>query len=302
VDMYQYGYWTDDRCGISNNRIANYKQDICMVTIDSATQNNMLVWENKYNYQTESFNIYREGVIANQFDSIGNVFVSSISTFVDNDVNPNQRSYRYIMSAVDSSGHSETIYNPTYDSAEVHATIHVQASAGLQGEVNLAWNAYVGFTYNTFYIYRGASSTNLQILDSVPANTFAYTDFTPPAGINYYKVAVHRTGGCSPDGGTTVYMHAVSNPPYALVLGIDNPDLSNIFLLGPNPFSEEILLRSKNNIHGGMVNIYNSLGKKVYEEEFNGTEKLIKHSFTNGLYTLNVSGTGVNYTRKIVKE
>ena len=297
------GWYMDDRCGISNSRVANYKQDICMVTVDSATQKNRIVWENKNNFQIESFNIYREGVVINQFDSIGNVSVTANSLFIDYAVNPNQRSYKYKVTAIDSSGQTAFYYNSiTHDSAIVHATIHVQANAGLNNEVNLAWNAYSGFTYNTFYIYRGANSNNFQILDSVSASTFSYTDFNAPAGLNYYKVTVHRNGGCSPDGGTTVYYQATSNNPYALSVGINEFVESAAFIISPNPFMEELRIISSTEIHDGQIKLFNSIGELLYQDLYSGKEKLMTIELPKGIFLLIVTGAEGSWFRKVIRE
>src|SRR5262249_48105474 len=162
-------------------------------TLDSATQQNMVVWEKQNNFEIQSFNIYREGSVVGQFDSIGNVLATNDGKFIDQAAVPNQQSYKYTMSAVDSCGHTTLHYLIT-SSALVHQTIHLAASQGLGNEVNLTWNPYIGFSYNTFYIYRGSSATTLQILDSVSATTYAYTDYTAQEGLNYYRVTAKKQG------------------------------------------------------------------------------------------------------------
>jgi hypothetical protein len=294
------GCWVDDRCGISNSRVANYKQDICMVTVDSTTQKNMIIWDKRYNFQTASFNIYREGSVTGQFDSIGNVPVTSNSFFIDNAVDPTLHSYRYRMTAVDSTGQTEYDYSP-YDSAHVHTTIHLLASPGLSNDVNLSWNAYVGFPYSTFYIYRGSSSNSLQILDSVSSGTFAYTDNNPQPGLDYYKVLVKNSNGCSPDGGTTHYSVTRSNDAYLNNVGVNEVNNSIQLIVSPNPSFDDIHLLSSRNINNGVLKIYNVLGENIYSNSINGNQMTINCRMEKGVYIIQVSESKKIWTQKFIR-
>lgn len=300
--MWTGSYWFDDRCGICNSRVANYKQDICMVTLDTSTQKNMIIWDKKYNFEISSFNIYREGVVAGQFDSIGNVSVNDYGVFIDNGVNPNQQSYKYRMSGLDSCASTSLKYNQYNDSALVHATIHLQASPGLNNEVNLSWNPYVGFPYGTFYIYRGSSPNLFQILDSVSASTYSYTDYNAQAGLNYYKVTSRKPDGCSPDGGTTVYHEARSNNPYTNNVGIDELYHSFYFKVSPNPANDDFNISFSKNIKDGIVVLFNVMGEKVYSENFNGTQVIINCKLNEGIYFVRVTEGNDTLTQKIIKQ
>jgi hypothetical protein len=283
-------WWFDDRCGLYNGKVTNYKQDICMVTLDSITQKNKIIWEKKDNFGIASFNIYRESTSAGQFDSIGNVLVTADGSYIDNFVNPNQQAYKYRIAGIDSSGNTALIYNSNpADSARVHETIHLQSSIGVNNEVNLHWNAYIGFPYNTFYIYRGDSINNLQLIDSVSATTFSYTDLTPPSGIHYYRITVKNPSGCSPDGGNTIYSQAISNHPLTNIpTGLNNFQNSIRYTLSPNPFKDNFTITFKKNISNGILEIYNTLGKIIFVKEINGSQQIINCSLEKGLYFIQI--------------
>jgi hypothetical protein len=296
------GNWVDLRCGISNSRIANYKQDICMVTLDSTTQKNMIIWEKKDNYQIASVNIYREGFNAGQYDSIGNVPITADGYFIDQAVNPNQKSYKYRTSGLDSSG--QTFYgnysNQGYhDSSIVHETIHLLGSLGLNNEVNLSWNAYKGFAYSTFYIYRGTSSANAQLIDSVSATTYSYSDYNAQPGLNYYRVVVNKSSGCSPDG-IIVYSQVHSNNPVATITGLENIYYSNDFNIYPNPAINTFTISFTKDINDGVINIYNLIGEKLYSRNFTGKELIIENKLERGVYSLQFTSGNKTVNKQLI--
>jgi len=266
----------------------------------------MVIWEKLNNFGTQSFNIYREGSIAGVFDSIGNVPITANSQFIDMSVNPNQKPYKYCLSGRDSCGNAAIEYNnPGYagDSASIHQTIHLAVSQGLSGEVNLAWNGYSGFSYATFYIYRGSAPNNLQILDSVSANTFSYSDYNPVNGYNFYKVTVKNPTGCSPDGGVTIYYQARSNNPYANVTGIDEITSNALLSVYPNPFTSSSILQLNTQLKNAEVVIYDMVGKEIMRRKLTGDRMEIeKGSLESGVYFVRVSSEEGQRVEKMVVE
>ena len=64
---------------------------ICMVSVQNGY--NTVIWEK--GLKVASYNIYREGNTANQYELISTVSYDSLSTWVDSTSNPRSRSYRY---------------------------------------------------------------------------------------------------------------------------------------------------------------------------------------------------------------
>jgi len=181
----------------------------------------MPVWEkDTMGDRIHSYNIYREGAVVNQFDSIGNVFAWQPGIFVDQQVNPAQRSYRYRISARDSCGN--TYFFPS--ATDIHKTLFLQSSVGVSGEVNLSWNAYEGYTPPTYYIHRGFNVNNFSILDSVPSTTTTYTDFNPQIGLNFYRISFKNQ--CSIAGPQIAYIARSNNSG----VNVDGLDISGTIL------------------------------------------------------------------------
>ncbi|MEO8146792.1 MAG: T9SS type A sorting domain-containing protein [Bacteroidia bacterium] len=231
-------------------------QHICLVAYDTTLQKNIVIWDKQDNSDIDHFNIYREGSVLNQYDSIGWVNESAPAMFVDMGVNPNTKLYKYLVKPVDANGNVLTnVYSGS------HTTIHMQASAGLFGEVNLSWNPYEGFGYTSYYIYRGTTSGNLQVIDSIASNSVLYTDYTAPPGLNFYRVTVRNPYGCHPDSSTVVY-EARSNSSYAVVTGI-NDALAQQLKLYPNPANDFATLDYTALPYITHFDIVNSLGNTV---------------------------------------
>ncbi|MFH1322112.1 MAG: FG-GAP-like repeat-containing protein [Bacteroidota bacterium] len=179
---------------------------ICIITVDSATGKNLIVWEKEPGLSIDSYNIYKEGTQANVYFRIGTVPYDSLSIFVDLQANPAQRSWRYKLTAGDTCiSESESEMSP------LHKSIHLTVNLGLNGEINLIWDHYVGFPFGTYYIYRGSSPNDMDSLDALPSNLNSYTDFSPPSGQLYYQVAAVHPTGCTATLKTKDYNSSKSN-------------------------------------------------------------------------------------------
>ena len=79
------------------------QQPICIITVDSSSTRNIVVWEKPVTTGLDSFRIYRE-IAGLGYSHVGSVDYNSLSEFVDstNGVNPVLTSYRYKISVVDS--------------------------------------------------------------------------------------------------------------------------------------------------------------------------------------------------------
>ncbi|MFH1322104.1 MAG: FG-GAP-like repeat-containing protein [Bacteroidota bacterium] len=179
---------------------------ICIITVDSATGKNLIVWEKEPGLSIDSYNIYKEGTQANVYFRIGTVPYDSLSIFVDLQANPAQRSWRYKLTAGDTCiSESESEMSP------LHKSIHLTVNLGLNGEVNLIWDHYEGFAFGTYYIYRGSSPNDMDSLDALPSNLNSYTDFSPPSGQLFYQVAAILPTGCTATLKTKDYNSSKSN-------------------------------------------------------------------------------------------
>jgi PKD repeat protein len=184
-------------------------QDICIVTVDSASGKNVVVWEKTPNMGISSFNIYKETNISGVYALMANRPYDSLSVVVDMASNPAVSAERYVITVVDTCG-NESSYSPA------HRTMHLTVNKGQNNDWNLIWNAYEGFVPNSYIIYRADSTKNFVSIDTVSGSsnyTYLYTDQNAPINtpLYYYVEIVHPTGGCSVSKGKTNYLTSRSN-------------------------------------------------------------------------------------------
>lgn len=165
--------------------------EICMVTVDTPTNYNYIVWERPISGLIDSYFIYKETTKANVYMKIGSVPYNDLSVFIDSNSNPAKSSDRYKISLLKSNGKESPLSSP-------HKTMHVTASQGTSGENNLIWSHYQGYSFSSYYIYRGTNADNLQVLDSIQSNMNSYTDLAPPPGVVYYRVTIAKLDTCAP--------------------------------------------------------------------------------------------------------
>jgi len=165
---------------------------ICMVTLDSFTQKNMVIWERQQGHATAYYNIFRESTSAGVYEKIGSVPFDSLPVFIDYGASPRKQAYRYRITAVDSNA-NESAQSP------VHKTIHLTASQGSANEHHLIWTPYEGKTFSTYYIYRGKQPNKMMLIDSIASSLTSYSDFVGSPGLQYYFVSAQFLGNCSPN-------------------------------------------------------------------------------------------------------
>ncbi|MBL4658332.1 MAG: SprB repeat-containing protein, partial [Flavobacteriales bacterium] len=150
-------------------------QSICMITVDTTSSKNLIVWEKPISAGIDYYNIYRE-VSTNNYVLVGSVPYGNLSEFVDTTygVSPATTSYRYKISLVDTCGVENPLSSP-------HKTIHMIISIDIFSKPVLQWNDYEGVTVVNYRILRDSTGTNSwQVLDSVPFGVNSWTDQNPP--------------------------------------------------------------------------------------------------------------------------
>ncbi len=167
-------------------------QEICMVTVDSTSTQNEVVWEKPVVTNIDSFKIYRD--ISGTYTYVGSVPYAVESFFVDttNGINPQVTSYRYKLLVLDACGNESEL-------SDFHETMHLQINA-TGGVANLSWDAYEGF--DTTFKYRiliDSTGGGFEVMDSVSNTNLTYTDISPPANGDYLVEVVHPWDGCTAD-------------------------------------------------------------------------------------------------------
>ncbi len=216
-DYMDEGYYkclVSNSCGGDTSRPVNLYlvPQLCIVTVDPETGNNLIVWEKKSSSPILSYNVYRESSAAGIYDLMTTQSYDMLSIYVDTAADPTARSYLYKITAIDTSGFETDI-----DLSKPHKTIHLIVSADLQNEAtNLQWDFYHGFEYQTYTIYRSSTGLNFDEVESLSATNKSWTDRDTEIENHYYRIAVEKPDPCYPEGSgkkakTGPYNHSLSN-------------------------------------------------------------------------------------------
>lgn len=284
-------------CGIKSNSIqvkvlTPSVEPLCMVTVDSATGRNKLIWKVTPNQRTAYYNIYRESNFAGEFDFIGDADLTNAGTFLDTQVNPKQRPFTYDIDAIDSCNN-----RAEYSKYYAHTTLHLTANLGVNGENNLNWSDYVGiYPLNTYIIYRSNNPGKFTAIASVAATVKSFSDLTPPSGKNRYYIGIKGQTACDTAGNTL----SVNSNMVALGL-LSTQDLKKQGIsISPNPCSDflEIQLGSVRNT---TLTIYNAQGSVVRQIQVSGESqtRIQVSELPAGVYWIN---DAMGRSSKFIKE
>ena len=274
--------------------------ELCIVGVDSVSGHNVIVWNQTTDVRIDSFRVYKEGLIHNQFILLGAKARSETAMLIDMSSDPRKMAYRYRLMAVDSCG-KETPVGP------FHKTIHLQVNVGINGTWNLHWNPYEGTTLGTYYVYRGTDSTQMSLLATLPTSVHSFTDLNPPSGNVYYLLKVDLPAACNPGGGTTYNLSSSNffNTKDATV-GVEEIKMHDISLsVFPNPNNGIFTIKMSSESQQRMsISIFNNLGSLVASEqiEINGTiSKNINLShLSKGVYFIQMQTTNDVVVRKVI--
>ena len=240
------------------NVIALTPPEICIVGVDSATGKNIIVWEKPVTTAIDSYIIYKETSQANVYARIGSQAYGDFSTFIDNQSIPEQNANKYKLEILDTCelATAGIIY---------HNTIHLSINQGVGTTWNLIWNHYEGFTFSTYNIYRGTSSANLTLLNSISSSSNSYTDLNPPSGTTiYYQIEVINPASCNPTAKMGNYSASRSNIVNTPLVGIDKPGEFSLRMY-PNPFTSVITIAVPDNVVGPFeLKLYNVTGCEIF--------------------------------------
>ncbi len=269
--------------------------NLCMVTFDTASQRNKLIWNKPVSGHIEQFNIYKETYQNNVFSKIAEVPYAAFSIFIDTNSNPLVKSFRYALSIVDTSGHEG-------EKGPAHKSIHLNINPGIFG-FNLIWNHYLGFEFKTYKIYRKLSAGPWVLIDSVASNVDSYTDLYTTSGLATYYIGVVRLEPCNPSLKSGSEESSISNVATSAPLGV-NEDAGSGVLIYPNPVKDKLIIAlSDVNQDPCKVELYGVDGRKYLETTIQGTRSVIDLSaLPGGLYIVRISGNNFTLARKVFRQ
>ncbi|MBK9359156.1 MAG: T9SS type A sorting domain-containing protein [Bacteroidales bacterium] len=270
----------------------------CMVTVDSLTNHNIIVWERPESGLINDFLVYRETTQANVYEVIDTVGYDEEPVVSDFDSNPAVRPYRYKIGFLDNE-------NRVFPAGDYHQTIHLTISQGVSGNWNLIWTPYTGFDYSSYNILRKTGSGSYEQIATISSSFNSYTDFEAPSEEVSYIVAIDRPGACNTGSRSNNYSDVRSNVASLSPVGIaGNMDVD--FSIYPVPANDRINLQFDKNLKGTiLLTITDITGRIIFSADYSGVPPGQVHSvstseYKEGIYLLNVISEESRSTKKIV--
>ena len=275
--------------------------EICMVTVDTTTGSNIIVWNKEQNLGISEYEIYKETSSLNVFQLIGTVPFDSLSQFYDTAANSSIHSYRYKLRTLDSCSNASEFL-------AYHKTIHLVSNIGLNNVVNLAWDDYIGFDYSTFYISRYHPSTGWEVFDSVAANVHSYTDNTYPSLMGLeYGIEVVPNSPClaekAQDHNTTRSNRASIVEPNDDT-GVDEVLVGQISIR-PNPTNGIFTLCFDGVQSNRNIEVFDLQGKLLLNKHASMENKTIAFDiseFETGMYLIKISSKNEVKSVRLIKQ
>lgn len=257
---------------------------ICLVTVDTASTHNIIIWEKPISTTIDSFRIYRETTIG-VYSYIASVSYDSLSEYHDFGANPNVTSYKYKMAVVD-------ICGQVSDLSPFHNTIHLQ----LLGNGNLQWTNYeIENQTNPVSFYRvyrddtGLSNIFNPISATVPGGNSTWTDIFHVSFPNAsYVMDVDWSIGCNPTRATINTTR--SNIRNSALIGISEVASSSNFILYPNPATGMFAIDFGMDLATGTFQIIDLQGRVVLDGTIKNENKVDVNinAIANGVYMVAV--------------
>ncbi|MBL4862613.1 MAG: T9SS type A sorting domain-containing protein [Crocinitomicaceae bacterium] len=267
---------------------------VCIVGVDTAFNFNRIVWEKPITTGIDSFFVYRETAVANNYVKIGAKNYLDVAVFIDQASNPMVQANRYKLSILDTCGIESPLGN-------FHKTIHLTINQGIDQSWNLIWSHYEGITFGTYTIYRGSTLDNMTLLTTISSNLNSYTDLAAPIGQLYYLIEVENLNGCNP---------LKSNYGSSLSNLVENGELPNALTeLGsgsvnvyPNPTTDVIYLVTEGVELPYTVELYDIGGRMILNKTCNLEEEVIDISTCErGVYLVKISTSNSSKEIRVFK-
>jgi hypothetical protein len=266
---------------------------VCIVGLDSLTNENRVVWEKPLTQGIDSFYVYKESNVSNVYTKIGATDYNDLAVFLDVNSNPAVQAYRYKISALDTCGVETNV-------GDFHKTIHLTINQGIGGAWNLIWSHYEGLNFGSYNIYRGTDPTNISLLTTIQSNLNSYTDLTPPSGAVYYQIEVVNPVNCDP---TKVMNYGVSRSNFVNNGQIGVQEIKDYpFSVYPNPTNNDITLQCTNELVGQTYSILDFMGKIILKSAISEVKQQIDLTeIAKGTYYLIINEDN-SKVRKIIKQ
>lgn len=274
---------------------------ICLVTVDTAIGSNLVVWEKVAN--ALKYYIFRETSQKDVYLLAGSTVGGALSVFTDSVANPRVRGYRYRIAALDECGNASIL-------STLHKTVHLRVNLGQFNTINLAWDNYEGEDIESYEVWRYSSAFGWELLETLPASMFSYTDLSVPPGKVFYNVRVPIPDPCYPEGyikaGTGPYSQSMSNmEDNRFLTGNAEIEIKSNFYLYPNPTTGKCILWSETmDLKEAEITVSDLQGRIIYsdKQEYipDGKIYIDLTGQAPGSYFIKVKSGGYNMFNKLI--
>lgn len=275
-------------------------ESLCLVTVDSATQEYQLIWTELPGNPVTRFGIIKYDYLGNP-QQIDTVPITALSQYIDTTADPAVHTERYSIYTYDTCGTG-------WSTNGYIEPVFCQSSLSTQGTVNVLWSSYVDTWGNGpvyYVIYRGATPASMGSIDTVATFINNYTDINPLIGMSYYKIGVALNNPCVPmrlqqsASASVVPVASFSNASPITVVGITENSLQQVSLY-PNPSDGNFTVR---NISGNAVlKVYDLAGRVVAQQQLqpNATQQINLSGMEAGVYSVTIENETGFYREEIV--
>ena len=271
---------------------------ICKVTNDSLLSANVLVWDTTGS-AADSFYVYRESSVRNQYFKLAAIARTQTPRFVDNGFINSFSIGTYSVVAVDVCK-NESEFSP------VHKAILLTAKQTDSTLIELNWSNYQGSGFGDYFVYRYSSQFGLQLLDSINGIN-SYVDYNVPnkSSVLYYYVGIKGLTNCGDIGISTI--SNLSRDFGMKLVGVSSQVQEEVsFLVWPNPSNGSFQIKLTGlDTYGGQLIVYDMHGKIRYQNGIDSslqgsTQSVILPEISSGLYYVQFIQNEIVITREIV--
>lgn len=285
---------------------------ICMVTVDSLSDYNIIIWDKSLFTSVDSVIVYRE-ISTNNYQPIARIEFSEPGFFVDtvsalyfpNTGNPNEGTYRYKIGFVDTCGGYTTL-------SPYHNTIYVMNIGGVFGWTQLYTIENQPNPVTSYILERDDySNGNWHAVTSVAGTQQTVSDplFALYESVGSWRIKTEWSINCSFGSKYVTYSHSLSNvfTNNPTAVSRSNTDRINIF---PNPATDMVYINCNEN---ATVEIMNMQGQIVVTKTLSDNSgssgssgsssgSIDVSELRSGVYTLRVKTDKGVVMKKMVKE
>ncbi|MBL0046967.1 MAG: T9SS type A sorting domain-containing protein [Bacteroidetes bacterium] len=278
---------------------------ICLVSVDSISQNNIIVWDKTVFNSVDTFIVYREIALGN-YQPIASIPFDSLSQFIDtvrtkyfpNTGNPNAGTYRYKLQAKSTCGSNSSL-------SPYHNTIFIQNNAGTFYWVQ-PYSIENGQNPVSSYVLMRDDNSNGQWHDisSVSGTQQTVSD---PLYVIYqntgsWRVRTQWNITCTPTlRMASIYSSSLSNIFNNTITFLGNINSDSISQIYPNPSTGAFTIQMARNQLAAKIEIIDVLGNVVFSKITDITNKAdVLLDIAQGVYLVSITTSNVKNISKLI--